>query len=73
MNLDHNKKMKVIETMWNLEFKYKKLRLKLEDRGITKNENNLLVNIESDIKEIQISLHDSLPNEPNYIFKSVLN
>ncbi len=71
--MNHDNKVRMIETIWNLEFRCKQLRYKLEMRHITDNENNILLDIENKIKQVQVQLHSTLPNDPEYIFKTSLN
>jgi len=63
------KKIEMIEIVWDLSNKTKKLRHQIEVRGITA-EKDILQEIEQEIKEIQSCLLKSLPKKPhNYTWE----
>lgn len=66
------KKMKIIEIIWDLDYKVKQLRQQIEVRGITAKENTILQEIEWEIKDLQLYLQESVPKKPpNYIWEHV--
>jgi len=73
MILDHNKKIGMIERVWNLDTKVKQIRLQIEVRGITA-EKDILQKIEQEIKDLQLCLQESLPKKPvGYIWEHISN
>ena len=74
MLLNHNQKIEVFELVWIMDTKVKQLRFKLETIRITTYEDNLLKEVENKIKEVQLYLHNSLPEKPKgYVFTTLLN